>query len=470
MSNSDTFFDRLPPQNLEAELSVLGAMFLDNECIGLVLQQLKPEHFYSGANRRIYETILELYDANQPVDMVILRDALARKKLLEDVGGAPYLVEIAEAVPSAARAEHYAAIIREKYTRRALISAATQILRDAHESSENNAVLIDRVEKRIFEMADGDLPGKSVSLKEVMKEVLKRIEEIQDLEDREHHLTGINTGFEDLNRFTSGFQNGEMIVVAARPSVGKSTFALNIGMRVGVRSQLGVALFSLEMGRNQVALNMLCSLAQIDAHRLRLGMLGEDAWPRFSECAGTLYNAPIFIDDTSVMTVLQLRAKARRLKMQHDIRLIVVDYIQLMDSPVNENRQQQIAEISRGLKALARELNVPVVALSQLNRAVDRENRRPRLSDLRESGAIEQDADVVLLLHRPDYYEEKKEMDVSAEAQADRHMGSVTEIIVAKQRNGPTGMFKLSFFSNELRFEPYAEVSSGLEASDLTQF
>jgi len=477
MPTPEDLFERLPPQNPEAELCVLGSMLLDNDAIGLVIQQLKPDHFYKSAHRTIYETILELYESGA-VDLVILRDALARKGQLEAVGGAAYLAEIAQAVPSAAHAEQYASIVREKYTRRRLISISTDIIREAYDSAADSPTLVDNVERRIFDVAESSLTGQSVSMKETLKDVLKNIDRFQELNERGNRLTGLPTGFYDLDDLTCGLQPGELIVLAARPSMGKTTLALNIAQHVAIEEKAGVAVFSLEMGRNQIAMNMLCSHAQVDAHKLRRGRLDEDAYPRLATSSGILGKAPIYIDDTSVATVLQLRAKARRLKRRHDIGLIIVDYIQLMHSPVTESRQQQISEISRGLKALAREMKIPVIAISQLNRAVDREGRRPRMSDLRESGAIEQDADVVALLHRPDYYEEQPSHSADHDdgtgydfEGSEQPYASVAELIVAKQRNGPTGTVKLTFLRNLLRFESMASTHSVYAGGqDIEQF
>jgi len=475
MTASDNLFERIAPQNTEAEMCALGSMLLDSDAIGLVVQKLKPAYFYKSANRVIYETMIELYDASTAVDLVILRDALAGKGVLDTVGGAAYLAEIAQAVPSAAHADKYADIIREKFARRSLIHIATGMIRDAHDSPDGSPELLDRIERDIFEIADSGLPGKSYGLREILKDVFKEIERYQDMHDRERRITGLATGFYDLDDITSGLQDGELIIVAARPSVGKTTLALNIAERVAIEERKGVGVFSLEMGRRQIGLNMLCSCAGIDAHKLRRGRLGENDYDKFTMAMGQLGDAPIFIDDTSVMTVLQLRAKARRLKRHEDVGLIVVDYIQLMDSPVRENRQQQISEISRGLKALARELQIPVVALSQLNRAVDqREGGRPRLSDLRESGAIEQDADVVVLLHRSDYQQEKHatqtEIGQDDEVDGERDTTSTVDVIFAKQRNGPTGTVKLTFRRNILRYENYAGRASDVEPTNIGQF
>jgi len=481
MPTPDNLFERLPPQNIEVELCVLGSMLLDNDAISLVVQQLRPEQFYTAAHRTIYETILEIYEAGA-VDMVILRDALKRKNKLETVGGATYLAEIAMSVPDAAHAEQYAQIIREKYTRRELISISTDIIREAYDSSDDASVLVDNVERKIFKVAESGLTGQGATIKETLHDVMKNIDRMQELNERGNRLTGLATGFYDLDDLTSGLQRGELIIIAARPSMGKTTLALNIAMHTAVEEKIGTVIFSLEMGRNQLAMNMLCAHAQIDAHKLRRGRLSEDSFPRISTSYGILGAAPLYIDDTSIATVLQLRAKARRLQRimkrnDSEIGLIVVDYIQLMSSPVMENRQQQISEISRGLKALAREMNVPVVALSQLNRAVERETRMPRMSDLRESGAIEQDADVVMLLHRPEYYEEKQASGVGQEDESNYNFsdsgspGSNAKLIIAKQRNGPTGLVSLTFLSNLLRFESAAfgqSVHSG--GGDLAQF
>ncbi len=444
---SDSLLGRLPPQSLEAEAAVLGCMLLDSDSTGLVIERLKEDDFYSIENQLIFKVLCELFDANRPVDHLILRDELSNRGFLERIKGTEYLVSLSETVPSAANAQYYAEIVRQKAIQRALISTSTGILRDAYDNSSRPAELLDKAERMIFEIAERQTRGEAIDLADIIKEAFDRIEEFHD---RKARLTGLATGFSDLDDITSGLQDSELIILAARPSMGKSTLALNIIGNVGIETEKPVVLFTLEMSKQQVAQNMLCSNARVDAHRLRRGLLEKEQWQFLATAAGRLSDAPIFIDDTPSLGILELKAKARRLKARHDIALVVIDYLQLMDAPKMDNRQQEISEISRGLKALARELNVPVLALCQLNRGVEmREGHKPRMSDLRESGALEQDADVVLLLHREEYYGETPENKNKA------------DIIVAKQRNGPTGFVPLQFQSNVLRFHTAARKPTG---------
>ena len=436
---ADGLLGRLPPQSLDAEAAVLGCMLIDNETIGLVVERLKKEDFYAIENQLIFEVICSLFDANQPVDHLIVREELRNRGVLERAKGIEYLVSLTETVPSLANAEYYAAIVRQKAVQRALISTTTSILRDAYDDSESTADLLDKAERMIFDIAERQAKGEAIGLGDIMKETFARMDAFHDRKDR---ITGLATGFADLDDITSGFQDSELIILAARPSIGKSTFALNILEHVGVVLEKPAVLFTLEMSKQQVAQNMLCSNARIDAHKLRRGLLLDEQWRFLGTAAGRLSEAPIFIDDTPSLSVLELKAKARRLKSRHDIAMVVVDYLQLMDAPKMDSRQQEIAEVSRGLKALARELRVPVLALCQLNRSVEiREGHKPRMSDLRESGSLEQDADVVLLLHREDYYQKTPENENKA------------EVIIAKQRNGPTGDFPIQFDKSILRFQ-----------------
>jgi replicative DNA helicase len=425
-------------------MAVLGSMLLDNECAGEVLQLLQPDNFYSRANQLIFQIIVELFDQRKAADLVILREVLTKRKLLEEIGGLSYLTSVIEAVPSAANALHYAEIVRQRAVLRKLITVSNEIQRDAYASSQEVPVLLDQAEKLIFEVAEKDTRGTTVEIKTVLHQVFDRIDRVHD---RKGRLTGISSGFYSLDDLTCGFQNGELIILAARPSVGKTTLALNIAEHVAVEGQLPVAIFSLEMSSQQLAQNMLCSRARVNAHLLRRGILPESDNAKLVIAVGKLSEAPIFIDETAGITTLQLRTKARRLKAQYDIRLLIIDYVQLIESESfrrADNRQTEISDISRGIKALARELEIPILMISQLNRAVEgRDDHRPRMSDLRESGALEQDADVVLLLHRASYYD----------PQEDR---GKAQLIIAKQRNGPTGQVDLAFLSEYLRFENLA--------------
>ncbi len=455
MAESD-LLNRLPPQNLQAEVCLLGSLLQDNEVIGEVIQSLKPEDFYRTAHRVIYQAIVDIYDRIQSVDLVILREEIARKHLLEEAGGEEYIAELISTVPSGANAERYANIVREKSIRRNLIQAAAQIVKEAHENPAGPDEILDISEKRIFDIAQWGTTAEAISLGAILHEVMKQVDSYKH---RKGLLTGVRTGFHDLDSITGGLQNGELIVLASRPSVGKTTLALNIIEYVGVKEKLPVALFSLEMSSTQIAQNMLCSHAGIDAHKLRRGLAGESEMTKIGLAAGPLNEAKIYIDDTSSLNCFQLRARARRLRAVADIRLLVVDYLQLMSAPRAENRQQEISGISRGLKALAKELQIPVIGISQLNRAPEvREEHRPRMSDLRESGSIEQDADVVLLLHREDYYEAKSsEADVVSAARSSTREGKghLAQVIVVKQRNGPTGIITLHFDPSILRFRDF---------------
>ncbi|MFZ5801089.1 MAG: replicative DNA helicase, partial [Candidatus Omnitrophota bacterium] len=396
--------------------------------------------FYRDANRLIFSAVLELYNNQKSIDLITLSDELKRKGSLDSVGGVAYLTNLTEAVPTAANVLHYAKIVKEKSILRFLINNATQIVSESFEPKGNVDELLDRAEKLIFEISDHKAKGGYVVLKDLIRD---SIETIDRLYQKKTHVTGIPTGFLDFDRQTSGLQNSDLIVVAGRPSMGKSALVLSIAEYAAVVEKLPVAFFSLEMSKEQLVQRMLCSHAKVDAHKVRSGFLSPSDWPRLTAAAGKLSEAPVFIDDSPAISALELRAKARRLKSHHDIKLIVLDYLQLMrGSTPAESRQQEISEISRSLKALARELNVPVIAISQLSRAVEaRQDHRPQLSDLRESGAIEQDADVVVLLLREEYYFPTEENKGQA------------EVIIAKQRNGPVGSIKLAFIKEFMRFE-----------------
>ncbi len=438
----ESILERTMPQSIEAEMSVLGAMILDNEVISLVIPLLNRQNFYKTAHQELYQTIVEVYDKGQPVDLVVLREELKKRSLLEKVGGVEYLMELEEAVPTIGNVEYYANIVREKAIKRSLIEVAATIQKQSFEESSNTEQLLDASERAIFDITQKKFDTASTKLNEILKETFSRIE---NLHDRQSRLTGLSAGFYDLDDLTCGLQPSELIIVAARPSMGKTSLVLNIVEHVGVVEKKPAVVFSLEMSAHQVAQNMLCSHARIDAHKLRMGFLDDKQWSDLSYGLGSLSEAPIFIDDTPGLTVLEVRAKARRLKAQYDIQLVAVDYLQLMEGSRAENRQQEISVISRGLKSLARELKIPVIAVSQLNRSVEsREGHKPRMSDLRESGSIEQDADVIVLLHRDNYFDPEKD--------------NTAELIIAKQRNGPTGVVKLAFLSHFMRFESLASM------------
>lgn len=439
--------EKVPPQSAEAEIAVLGSMLIEDEAIAEAIELLDEDCFYKEANKEIFSTIIKLYDKSKAVDLVTLIEELKKQGKLDEVGGPSYLTSLTTAVPTAANIVYYAKIVKEKSLLRNLINTATQIVSEGYENQGDVDSLLDKAERLIFDITSDKVETRFVPLKEIIKD---SIETIDSLYQRKENITGISTGFHDFDVLTAGLQPSDLIVIAGRPSMGKSALVASITEHIGVVEGTPVAFFSLEMAKEQLVQRMLCSHARVDAHKVRTGFLSQSDWPRLTNAAGKLSDSPIFIDDTPSISVLELRAKARRLKSQHDIRLVIVDYLQLMQGPpYAENRQQEISEISRSLKALARELSIPVIAVSQLSRAVEqRADRRPQLSDLRESGAIEQDADVVALLLREEYYNPTEENR------------GVAELNIAKQRNGPTGTIKLTFISEYARFESIARRTS----------
>ena len=442
-------FERLPPQAPEAEMALLGSMVLDYQVIGEVVQLVNgADDFAAARNGAVYQALVDLYDHNQSVDLVQLKQWLDDRDMLEQVGGVDYLIEVAESVPHPTSAPYYARIVRDKALIRRLIAVAGQILQDAHTSSESAAEILDASEKAIFMLRDDGNRDEASRLKDLLQELYAQ------LESREgQFLTGLDSGFTQLNEMTSGLQASEMIIIAGRPSMGKTAVALNIAEYVAVTLNQPVAFFSLEMSKQQLAQRLLCSRSGIDSHKLRCNRLSGEDFAHLAHTMGQLNEAPLFIDDTPGMSLLALRAKARRMATRHDVKVIFVDYMQLMSAPGSESRQQEVSSISRGIKALARELNVPVVCLSQLNRSPEgREDHRPRMSDLRESGSIEQDADVVMMLHREEYYHNANPQ--WAEENPDKV--GVSEVILAKQRNGPTGVVKLQFNASTTRFNNLA--------------
>ncbi len=436
--------ERLPPQNLDAEQAVLGSMLLEEEAVVQAAELLEEAVFYRDAHRKIYSVLIQLYRDDVAVDLVTVTNELKKRNQLEDVGGAAYLATLTTIVPTAANVAHYCRIVKQKGTLRNLIRVTTQIASDCYAEAHEPDSLLDKAEAMIFDIASSKLKRDAVAMKDIIR---GSIEMIDALYQRKGMITGVATGFRDLDQQLAGLQPSDLVIVAGRPSMGKSAFALCVAENASLLNKSGVAIFSLEMSKESIVQRMLCSHGRIDAHAVRTGMLSSSDWPKLTQAAGKLSEAPIYIDDTPGMSILELRAKARRLKSRHDINLLIVDYLQLMsesDSPF-ESRQQEVSVISRGLKALARELNVPVIAVSQLSRAPERrESFRPRLSDLRESGAIEQDADVVLMLFREDYYTPTEENK------------GVAEVIIAKQRNGPVGTVKLAFIKEYTRFETLA--------------
>ncbi|MHC4844941.1 MAG: replicative DNA helicase [Planctomycetota bacterium] len=435
--------DRRPPQNLEAEHGVLGSMLMDREAIGDVLLVLDDDDFYMPANAEIFRTLVGLYDRNEPVDLVLATDDLKSRSKLDGVGGVSGLVEIMESVPNASHALAYAKLVREAADRRRLVEAATTILREAQEGGTAEVSdLIDSAEQRIYSI--GQTRGKEdkEDMPSLIRTAMQRIDAMQ-VEGAET-MRGLRTHFSDLDRMLNGLAPGALYVIAGRPSMGKTSFALNIMDHVCVRDGVPAMLFTLEVGKQQIAENMLCANARVDAHRLLRGELSDTEFAKVPEAAGRLSQAPIYIDDTPGLSVMRLRAKARRMKSRHDIGLIVVDYLQLLSLGASaESRQIEISRMSGALKQTARELEVPVIMLSQLNRGVEqRQDKHPMMGDLRESGSIEQDADAILLLYREEYYYPEK---LEARGKA--------EGILAKNRNGPTGKFDMFFFPNHMRFE-----------------
>jgi replicative DNA helicase len=446
MAGIDDNLRKIPPQNLDAESSVLGGILLENEAINQVLELLRPEDFYRESHRKVFRAMIDLSDRSEPVDLITLSDFLKGRGELEAVGGTAYLASLADFVPTAANISYYARIVREKSILRSLISTATDIATRGYEEQGNVEEFLDSAEKVIFDISEKKIKASFVAVGDMIKDTLKTVEKLYE---RKEMVTGVPTGYDDLDKLTAGLQPADLIIVAGRPSMGKTAFALNIGAHAAFRG-IGVAVFSLEMAKEQLVLRMLCSEARVNSSKVRSGYLGERDFPQLAKAAGRLHEAPIYVDDTPAISVLELRAKARRLVRDRSkkIGLIVVDYLQLMRGMGNaSNREQEISEISRSLKALAKELNVPVIALSQLNRRVeDRGDRRPMMSDLRESGAIEQDADVIMFIYREEVYNK-----------TDESKKGVAEIIVAKQRNGPIDTVNLTFLHEYTRFENFTE-------------
>ncbi len=442
------FPSRIPPHNLDAERAVLGALLLEGrEALPRVVEVLRPSDFYTEAHRNIYETILTLFDRGEPIDLITLNEELRRTDQLQMVGGPAALALLVEQASIAAHLMSYASIMRDMAVLRELIQTSTQVITDAFEAKEDVQALVDEAERKIFRLAERRLEGSALPVGRILKTTFEHIERLYE---RKEHVTGVATGFEKLDLETSGFQPSDFIIIAGRPSMGKTAFALNIAQHVGVTLRGAVLVLSLEMSAQQLVQRMLCSEAKVDAQAVRTGYLTSSDWHRLTAAAGRLSEAKIFIDDSPGITVLEARAKARRMKAEHGLNLIVIDYLQLMRGRSQENRQQEISEISRSLKALAKELNVPVVALSQLSRAVEaraQRDFRPQLSDLRESGALEQDADLILFLYRQKVYKD----DLPPEEE------KLAEVIIGKQRNGPIGTVKVVFLPEYARFENAAD-------------
>ncbi|MBE0597278.1 MAG: replicative DNA helicase [Desulfuromonadales bacterium] len=443
---------RLPPQNLEGEMSVLGGVLLENEALNKTLEILRPEDFYRDSHRKIFDALIGLSDRGEPADLVTLTAMLRQRGHLEAVGGSEYLTALADYVPTAANIVYYCRLVKEKALARRLIQVSTEIATRSYQGG-NVEENLDWAEKSIFEIAGMKSRPSYFSTREILKDTFKQIEKLYD---RKELVTGVPTGFKDLDTMTAGMQAGELIIVAGRPSMGKTAFCLNIVEAAAIHAETPTAtlVFSLEMGKEQLVQRMLCSLSRVDASRLRTGHLGDSDWPKLTAGAGLLSEAPIYIDDTPSISILELRAKARRLKAEKNLGLVVVDYLQLMQGHNSESRQQEISEISRSLKALAKEISVPVVALSQLNRSLEnRTDKRPIMADLRESGAIEQDADVIMFVYREAVYCEACK---SREKTCDKGHEKDAEVVIGKQRNGPIGTVHLTFRGEYTRFENQA--------------
>src|SRR5512138_164424 len=445
MKDIDASLHKVPPQNLEAEQSVLGGILLDNLALNTVLELLEVSDFYSEAHRKIFSSILDLSNRNEPCDLITLSNILKDQKRIEPVGGTAYLASLVDNVSSAVNIAYYAKIIKEKSVLRRLIGTATEILNKSYDAGMDIDSLLDEAEHAIFEISENKIRPSFYPIRDIVKDSFKTIER---LFARKELITGVATGFDKIDDLTSGLQNSDLIIIAGRPSMGKTAFALNIAQYAALEMGVPVAIFSLEMAREQLATRLLAAEARVDSQRLRKGFLGETDWPKLTTAAGRLSEAPIYIDDTPAITAIEMKAKSRRLKAENGLGLIILDYLQLMrGNSFKDSREQEISEISRSLKGLAKELSVPVIALSQLNRKVeDRTSRRPQMADLRESGAIEQDADVILFLYRDEVYNKSD----------DNPEKGFAEVIIGKQRNGPVGTLKLVFQEKFTRFENLA--------------
>ncbi|HEY1660794.1 MAG TPA: replicative DNA helicase [Verrucomicrobiae bacterium] len=455
--NPQASIDRLPPHAPEAEQGVLGCCLVSpNDCVGQCIEKLKDdgrEAFYDLRHQTIYETLSEMFNVRDPIDVITVQQRLKDKQLLEQVGGIAYLSQLQDAVPSAANLSYYLDIVREKFLLRKMIQTCTDVVGRVYDYEGEVDALLDEVERDVLRISESRAQDAAMTTKDLVN---KAISTIENFFSRKGMLTGLATGYTDLDRMTDGFHAAEMIVIAARPSMGKTSLAMNIVEHVVLEDKLPVGVFSLEMSAESLVLRLMCSIARVNLRSIREGFMSESDFPKLTSAAGKLANAKLFIDDTPALSILQLRARARRLSQQHDIKLFVIDYLQLLHSTARraqENRQQEISDISSGIKALAKELKVPVLVLSQLNRELEKDkSRKPRLSDLRESGAIEQDADLVGLLYKPSSGDDD---DINAE-EAD---GVPVNLLIAKQRNGPTGDVNLTFLKSYTRFESAAKVS-----------
>jgi len=437
---------RVPPQAVDVEVAVLAAMLLEKDAIAKALEVLQGDVFYKPAHQSIFDAMVGLFERSEPVDLITLTEELRRSGVLEKIGGEYYLTELSGRVSSAANIEYHAHIVLEKALMRQLISASTEVVTRAYNETEDALGLLDEAEQKIFDISEQRMKKSFVTMNTA---VHKTMDMLQSIHGKHSGVTGVPAGFTDLDNLTGGFQNSDLIIVAGRPSQGKTAFVLSVARNASVLHNVPIGFFSLEMSAQQLVMRLMCAEARVDAHKVRTGRLPEDEWKKLSMSVGRLYKAKILIDDTPALSVLELRAKARRLKAEHNVGMIVVDYLQLMQGARNaQSREQEISGISRSLKALAKDLNIPVIALSQLNRAVEaRSDKKPALADLRESGAIEQDADVVIFVHRPEMYGIEKDTETGDPTEG------LAEIIIGKQRNGPTDTVRLQFIKSFARFE-----------------
>ncbi|PIV21786.1 MAG: replicative DNA helicase [Deltaproteobacteria bacterium CG03_land_8_20_14_0_80_45_14] len=442
MNEADLSSHKLPPQNIEAEQSILGGILIENEAVNRVMEILDADDFYRDAHRKIFNALINLSERDEPADLITLTNELRKIDQLDFIGGASYLASLIDSVPTAANIEYYAKIVKEKAILRKLIQTSTDIITQSYEDRGDVEGFLDEAERAIFEISEKRVKPSFYSIREIVKESFATIER---LFKKKELVTGVPSGFKELDRMTAGFQPSDLIIIAGRPSMGKTAFCLNVAQYAAIENKIPVAIFSLEMSKEQLVIRMLCSEAHVEGTRLRTGFLNESDWPKLTIAAGNLSEAPIYIDDTAALSVLELRAKARRLKSDHGLGMVILDYLQLMKGRARvESRQQEISEISRSLKALSKELNIPVIAVSQLSRKTEeRTGNRPQLSDLRESGAIEQDADLILFLYRDEIYNRSEDNPNRGKA----------EVIIGKQRNGPIGKIDLAFLDKFTTFK-----------------
>jgi replicative DNA helicase len=438
---------KLPPQNIEAEQSVLGGILIENEAINKVTEILNADDFYRDAHHKIFNALIDLSERDEPADLITLTNELRKTDQLDAIGGASYLASLIDSVPTAANIEYYAKIVKEKAILRKLIETSTEIITQSYQDRGDVEGFLDEAEKAIFEISERRVKPSFYPIRDIVKESFKTLERLYE---KKELVTGVPSGFKELDRMTAGFQPSDLIIVAGRPSMGKTALCLNLSEYAAIEKKIPVAIFSLEMSKEQLVIRMLCSEARVEGTRLRTGFLNESDWPRLTLAAGNLSDAPIFIDDSAALSILELRAKARRLKSEHGLGMVIIDYLQLMRGRIRaESRQQEISEISRSLKALAKELTIPVIAVSQLSRKTEeRRDFRPQLSDLRESGAIEQDADVILFLYRDELYNRSEDNPNRGKA----------ELIIGKQRNGPIGKIEMAFLD---KFTTFKELYKG---------